>query len=489
MEQEKLELTTDWVYNTNQMNALLGIDYSFDVDSRDLLIQGHRIRLYYLNFLIDSQLVTEVVKGFFHFEVRTENSQQTFFDSLVANLSYYTVSVVKDINSLSTSVLSGLVVIMVEGYAEALVLDIRKYPNRGIEEPDTERVVRGSRDGFTESIAINIALIRRRIRSGKLHMEIHQIGKVSKTDVCLCYLEGYVDPKIIDYVNSKLKDLEIVELTMSDKALEELMMTNRFSPYPLVRYTERPDTLSVHLYQGMFAIIVDTSPSVILGPISIFDHMQHAEEYRQTPLAGTYLRILRFLGILASFLLVPLWFALLYHQNIISSFPQFFEGLFKVNTDSRTVVFFQIIIAEVGIEFLRMASIHTPNSLSTAMGLVAGVIIGDIAIKVGLFTDIIVLLGSISAIGSYITPSYELSLANKMVKLMLLLLIFFTGLWGLGIGILVILVYLSTLKSFSKPYLYPLIPFNLKKLIRQVIRFPYTDRRYAGDKQSTTESN
>ena len=473
-------LSLDYQQNADQINDLLGIDYSFDIDTRDFLIQGHRIRLYFLTFMIDGALLTEVIDGLLKFEINTSNNQNTFFNSLLANISYHAVGVTKKIDSVVNSVLNGLVAIIVENSDEAITLDIRKYPGRSIAEPDSEKVVRGSRDGFTENFAINIALVRRRIRTGKLRMEYHQVGKVSKTDLCLTYIDGYVDQKIIDYVKLRLKQIDTDEITMSDKALEELLLESNFSPYPLVRYTERPDTLSVHLYQGMFAIIVDTSPSVILGPVSIFDHMQHAEEYRQTPLAGTYLRILRFIGIFASFLLIPLWFALLSSRDII---PAFFRGLFEIGDDTRTEVFFQIILAEVGIEFLRMASIHTPNSLSTAMGLVAGVIIGEIAITVGLFTEIIVLLGSISAIGSYITPSYELSLANKISKLLLLIGILFFDIWGLIGGLILLFIYLASLKSFTRPYLYPLVPFKLGKLVRQVIRFPYTMRPFSKNKK------
>lgn len=473
-------LSLDYQQNADQINDLLGIDYSFDIDTRDFLIQGHRIRLYFLTFMIDGALLTEVIDGLLKFEINTSNNQNTFFNSLLANISYHAVGVTKEIDSVVNSVLNGLVAIIVENSDEAITLDIRKYPGRSIAEPDSEKVVRGSRDGFTENFAINIALVRRRIRTGKLRMEYHQVGKVSKTDLCLTYIDGYVDQKIIDYVKLRLKQIDTDEITMSDKALEELLLESNFSPYPLVRYTERPDTLSVHLYQGMFAIIVDTSPSVILGPVSIFDHMQHAEEYRQTPLAGTYLRILRFIGIFASFLLIPLWFALLSSRDII---PAFFRGLFEIGDDTRTEVFFQIILAEVGIEFLRMASIHTPNSLSTAMGLVAGVIIGEIAITVGLFTEIIVLLGSISAIGSYITPSYELSLANKISKLLLLIGILFFDIWGLIGGLILLFIYLASLKSFTMPYLYPIVPFKLGKLVRQVIRFPYTMRPFSKNKK------
>ena len=205
--------------------------------------------------MIDGALLTEVIDGLLKFEINTSNNQNTFFNSLLANISYHAVGVTKEIDSVVNSVLNGLVAIIVENSDEAITLDIRKYPGRSIAEPDSEKVVRGSRDGFTENFAINIALVRRRIRTGKLRMEYHQVGKVSKTDLCLTYIDGYVDQKIIDYVKLRLKQIDTDEITMSDKALEELLLESNFSPYPLVRYTERPDTLSVHLYRECLRLL------------------------------------------------------------------------------------------------------------------------------------------------------------------------------------------------------------------------------------------
>lgn len=165
------------------------------------------------------------------------------------------------------AILSGNVAIFVDDDTNAILSEVRNYPTRGIEEPDGEKVVRGSRDGFTENIATNIGLIRRRVKSGKLKTIKYTIGKISKTNVALVYIEGYVQPKYLEQIKKRLDDVEVEELTMSDKALEELLIKNVYTPYPLVKYTERPDTFASHLYQGMFGIIVDTSPSAILGPI------------------------------------------------------------------------------------------------------------------------------------------------------------------------------------------------------------------------------
>lgn len=449
-----------YIDKCNKLDQLLGIGQVFDISKRLFKISNKNACLYFMPFLVDSKEIIDLFLGFY-----LTNDSYTISN----RIAHQNLTLSKDFDKITLSVLEGLAVIIIEDEEEVFLIDLRSYPTRGINEPETEKVVRGSRDGFTENMAYNLALIRRRIKSGKLRTKLYQIGELSKTNVVLIYLEDYVDKKALKSVQKALDNVNITELTMTDKALEEIVIGHKYTPYPLVRYTERPDTFSAHLYQGMFGIVVDNSPSAILGPVSIFDHMQHAEEFRQTPIAGTYLRILRFIGIIVSFFLMPLWYLCIK----MDYFP-FDSQLFNINDKN---IFLQIIFIEVGIELLRMASIHTPNALSTSMGLIAGIVIGNIAIELEIFTNAIVFIGSISAIGTYITPSYELGLANKITKIFLILLIFIGGIWGFIIGILIIIIYLYSLKSFDRAYLYPLIPFNLKQLIKQIIRLPYQNKR------------
>lgn len=443
------------------LDGLLGIGSSFDINKRQIVIDNKNAYIYFMPFLVNS---SEIIELFFGFYMTADLDYD-----LSNKIAHQSITKVQDLNQVALSILEGLVAIVIDGVDDIFVLDMRSYPSRGINEPETEKVVRGSRDGFCETMAVNIALVRRRIKTGKLKTKLFRIGQLSQTNVTLLYLEDYVDKRALACVDKALANVSITELTMTDKALEEIVIGHKYTPYPLVRYTERPDTLAAHLYQGMFGIIVDNSPSAILGPVSIFDHMQHAEEFRQTPVAGSYLRLLRFMGILASFLLMPLWY-----MCIKTNFLPFESKLFEIANSS--TLFLQIILIEVGIELLRMASIHTPNALSTSMGLIAGVVIGNIAIELGIFSNAIVFIGSISAIGTYITPSYELGLANKILKLLLLVLIALFGVFGLIGGLLILIIYLATLKSFDRPYLYPLIPFNFKQLKKQIIRAPYQNK-------------
>lgn len=450
-----------------QIDELLGYQKSFDVIKRIMHHQQEKILIYFLCFSTDSLKIQNTIRSINNLEKSFKPLYQKLLDTLVVE----SITTTSRIEEFVSGILDNNLGIFLENEKKFILVDAKRNLSREIGEPDTEKVVRGSRDGFTENIATNLGLVRKRIKDKRLVMEKYEIGDISKTIISLVYLDGEVEPKIINEVKKDLTNIKVKELTMSDKALEELMIDNHYSPFPLVRYTERPDTFVAHLYQGMFGIIVDTSPSAILGPVSIFDHMQHPEEYRQNIISGSYLRFVRFFGIILTFLLVPVWFMLTYYyQNL----PDFLKPFF-VN-DHYKLIFIQIIGIEISLELIRMASIYTPDALATSMGLIAGLFLGNLAIDVGLVTEVIVLIEVGSSIGSYITPSYELSLANKMIKMILVILVYFFKFYGLIFGLLGLVIYLICLKSFSRPYLYPLCPFNFKGMLKQIFRIPYRNK-------------
>lgn len=473
-----MKLTKDLNYNEEQFDQLLGIKNVFDIGKKELTICGMRNLLYSATFLVNAEEVTQILLNFF--QTNYEYNDETYFNYIYQNLSCINVSASNNFDELVNAIFNGLVVFLINNSDKAIIIDLRKYPQRGLSEPDMEKVVRGSKEGFCENIAVNIGLIRRRIKTNDLVIQKREIGTYSKTLVSIIYLKEKVNQKALNECIKRLDQINVQELTMTDKALEELLTTRPFSIYPMVRYTERPDTLVAHLYQGQFAILVDTSPSVMLGPTTFFDHLQAPEEYRQTPLSGTYLKLLRMIGIFVSFLLVPLW--LCFVNQIDLNIPILNQVL--TLEFSKANILFQVLMAEITIEMVRMASIHTPNSLSQSMGLIVGIILGGIAVNLGIVSETIVLLGALSAIGTYITPSYELALANKIVKLVLIIISYFFGLTGLIISLIGYIIYLATLKSFSMPYFSPLIPFHFKKLIKELIRLPYRSEKKLNQKEN-----
>lgn len=448
--------------NNEYMHERLGIGISFDVGSRTFAYFDKDVVLYYVNGLCDTEVIVEL----FSMVGETLNEEISIKEFLEKKLPHQQLESTDKFDEAIDQLLSGLVLVFVEDVPECFIIDVRKYPGRQPEEPDTEKVIRGARDGFTENIIENAALIRRRLRDEKLRHEIMQIGERSKTDVCISYLNDVADPKLVKLIKQKLSKISTDGIPMADRAIVEYILNQSFHPFPLARYTERPDVAAVHLLEGHVLIIVDTSPSVIILPTTFFHHMQHAEEYRETPMVGAYLRWIRMFGIIASIVLLPLWYLYVREPDLLPKAIDFIGP----NKDSNLPIILQLFIAELGIDLLRMASIHTPTPLATAMGLIAAVLIGEIAIKVGLFVSEVILYIAVVTIGNYATPSYELSVANKLVRLVLLLLVFFFNLPGFMLGITIVILYLVSIRNLNTPYLWPFIPFHPKAFFHILIR-------------------
>ncbi|MEW9110921.1 spore germination protein [Cytobacillus gottheilii] len=447
------------------MKNRVGLGESFDLGVRKLKVLRKDVHFYYVNGLTDTQFIIEIVEELVAINDHEKLSTKLF--SVIENrLVHQSVDKIKTLDELVDQVLSGLIVVVMEGEDTALVVDVRSYPGRTPQEPDTEKVVRGSRDGYVENIIINTALTRRRIRDERLRFEMLKVGERSKTDVAIGYIKDVADQDLIDIIRKEIEAIDIDGITMADKTIEEFLLKQGYNPFPLVRYTERADVSATHLLEGHVVIFVDTSPSVIITPTTYFHHLQHAEEYRQSPAVGTFVRWIRFLGLLSSLLLLPLWFLFVLEPSLLPEAIAFIGPNEKTNIP----VIIQLFIADVGIEFLRIAAIHTPTPLSTAMGLIAAVLIGQIAIDVGLFVPEVILYVALAAIGTFATPSYELSIANKLVRLGILILVAIFHTPGLVIGTTAFILWLASIKSLNVPYLWPFIPFNPGAFVHILIR-------------------
>lgn len=463
----KTTIPKDLSHLEEMMKERVGLGTSFDLGVRKLKIIRKNVHLYYVNGLCDTSFIT----GILMFLTRLNDTERNtirvkeIVENRIVNQS---VQKVKTIDEMVDQVLSGLVAILVEGEEEAFIVDVRHYPGRQPEEPDTEKVVRGSRDGYVENIIMNTALTRRRIRDERLRFELLKIGERSKTDVAIGYIKDVANPDLVNVIRQELENINIDGLPMADKIVEEFLLKQGYTPYPLVRYTERADIASAHLLEGHVMIIVDTSPSVILTPATFFHHVQHAEEYREAAAVGTFVRWTRFIGIFISIFLLPLWYLCVKDPSLLPDQIDYIGPHKK----SHIPVVVQLFLADMGIEFFRIASIHTPTPLSTAMGLIAAVMIGEIAVEVGLFVPEVILYVSVAAIGTFTTPSYELSIANTLARMFLLIMVVLFKVPGFVIGSTVFLIYLASIRSLNTPYLWPFIPFNPKALLNVLVRRP-----------------
>lgn len=434
-----------------ELAKLTNFGISFDVNRKEFGDEK-KVVLYFLSSLANSKSVFEL-----NYSIMNMN-KGNFLSQLMSG----SVEECDDVKKAFVAISSGMSVVL---YLDKMyIVETRDYPTRGVEEPDTEKTIRGSRDGFTENIIINIGLIRRRIRSEYFISEITKVGRSSKSDVVICALKDKVNLSVLNKIKQQIKDLDVDALTMSDRALEERLFRQGLNPFPLVKYSERPDVIAAQLLKGHIAIIVDTSSSVIIVPTTLFEHTKHIEEYRQVSIVGSFIRLIRYVAISISIFLVPIWMLTLNNENFVSNI------FVKIETQNNIPILAQILLVEFTIEILRIATIHTPNQLSSAMGLIATLILGQMAVEIGWFASEVLLFCSISAIGGFATPSYELSLANKMTKIFMILMVGFLGGAGFMIALFIFVMYLGSIKMFDVPYLYPLFPFDYKEMSKVIFR-------------------
>lgn len=453
--------------NLEYIQEKLGMESNFDIILRRFKIAGKETAIIFVDGFaggVTSTLVFQTLLA----TKREEISSRPLSKLIYERLPYIEIETIDNLEEAITQILSGPMVLFVDGEREAVLIDTREYPGRSSDEPDIEKITRGSRDGFVETAIFNLALIRRRLRDPGLRVEPIKVGKRSITDVSVVYINDIVNPEILDRIRREIKDINTDGLPMAEKTLEEFITKTFWNPFPRVRYTERPDVAAAHLLEGHVAIIVDTSPSVMIAPVTLFNHMQHAEEYRQSPILGIYVRLVRIIGVILSFLIVPIWLLFSMESELVPPALEFI-GPKEVGV---IPLFIQFLIAHFGLDLLRLASIHTPSPMATALGLVGALLIGEIAVEVGIFVSEVLLYTALVAIGIFSTPSWELSLANRIVMLFLLILTGLFSLTGFITGLILVFVLLLTTRSFGIPYLWPLIPFNGSALLTVLFRKP-----------------
>jgi len=454
--------------NIRELDRQLGVETNFDVLKRKIEFDQERAVLFFVDGLVDDAMMADVLRGLSLAE--KENLHfDTFPKVLHRYLSFIEVETADTYDEIVNQVLSGQLAFLMDGHDQAIMLDVRTYPARDPEEPDLEKVVRGSRDGFTETLVYNTALIRRRLRDPQLRMEILQAGTRSKSDIVVAYIADIANPDLVESVKEKIRKINIDGIPMAEKSLEELITPgSAWNPYPRVRYTERPDVVAAHLLEGNVVVLVDTSPSVMILPVTIFHHLQHAEEFRQNPAMGVFVRWVRYLGMATSLFVLPAWLMVSLQPELLPPALRFI-GPEEVG---RVPLFLQFVLAEIAIEMIRLSTIHTPSAIATALGIIAAVLVGDIAVQIGLFAPEVILYSVIAYIGQFLTPSQELALANRLSRFFLLLMVGLFGAGGFAAGVLIWFIYLYRTRSFGVPYLWPLVPFNWPALKSMLIRPP-----------------
>lgn len=440
------------------IHDILPFEKSFDLIEREVMIGGVKTYMYFIDGFVKDAVIAKMIAFLFSITPEKMKNVNTAKEFIANFITYVEVNTEKDIDKIMQFYLSGATVLVIDGYDEAIVIDARTYPARSTEEPEKEKVLRGSRDGFVETVVFNTALMRRRIRDPKFTAEIVTVGNRSKTDVVLTYIKDLVDEKMLEEIRAKLKKIDVRSLTMNQESLAECLMRKKwYNPFPKVRYTERPDIAAACVLEGSIALLVDNDPSALLLPSSIFDFIQEADDFYYPPVIGGYMRITRNLVFFSTLILTPLWLLLI--QNI-QSLPHWLQFI-KIAEPNQVSPIVQLLLLEVAIDVLRFASVNTPNMMGNSLSIIGALILGDFAIQSGWFVPDTILYMSIVAIASFSQPNIELNYAFKFMRILILILTYFLDLFGFVLGLVISVVLIATNKTVTgKGYLYPVIPFN-----------------------------
>ncbi len=448
------------------LNRTLDVDKNFDVIYRVIHFAGRDACMYLIDGFCKDELVQKLLQFFMDM---TPDKMPADMHGLSKQFTpYVEVDIAERCDMLIHSLLSGMFILLVDGYSQALLIDSRTYPARGVEEPEKDKVLRGSKDGFVETIVFNTALIRRRIRSTELHMEMLNAGRSSRTDIVLCYMRDRVSGKFLDEIRRKIQNITVDALTMNQESLAECIYQRKwYNPFPKFKYTERPETAAAQVLEGNIVILVDNSPSAMILPTTIFDVVEEADDYYFPPITGTYLRLTRFIISLFTYLITPTFLLLINHPQWI---PERFSFI-MLKEEANIPLIWQFLLLELAIDGLKLAAVNTPNMLSTPLSVLAALVLGEFSVNSGWFSSEVMLYMAFVAIANYTQANYELGYALKFLRILNLILTQLFGLWGYIAALVIALLAVCCNRTVAhSSYIYPLIPFDWKNLKNRLIR-------------------
>lgn len=452
--------------NRRYFHEKLNVDVNFDMLYRDLVIGGKDSVIYFIDGFCKDELMMKMLQYFIG--LKESDLPEDAAGMLKKNMPYVEVDMEERKDKIVTAILSGQLALFIDGYDKCILIDSRTYPARSVSEPDKDKALRGSKDGFVETIIFNTALIRRRIRDADLCVEMLQVGTSSKTDIALLYMGKRVNENFLMEIKSRIKGMRVDALTLNQESLAECLYDKKWlNPFPKFRFTERPDTSAAQILEGNIVILVDNAPQAMILPTSLFDITEEADDYYFPPMTGTYLRFAKFVILVFSYFVTPLYL-------LLSNNPQWIPESFafiQMKDPYNIPIFWQFIILEVALDGLRLAAVNTPNMLSTPLSIMAALILGDFSVSSGWFNAEVMLYMAFVALANYTQTNYELAYAVKFMRILNLILTSLFGIYGFIAGIGIFVLSLINNKMISgRGYLYPLIPFHFKELKKRLLR-------------------
>lgn len=465
-ENKQLNITGRLAEDMQYLNEKIAADKNFDVIYRTVQMGGVNACMYLVDGFCKDDLIQKLLQQFM--DLTEDKMPKDAHEMSKQHISYVEVDLSAQWDKIIDGLLSGIFILLVDGFTDALLIDSRTYPARGVEEPEKDKVLRGSKDGFVETVIFNTALIRRRIRSADLRMEMLNAGESSKTDIVLCYMEERVDHAFLENIRRKIQNIQVDSLTMNQESLAECLYQRKwYNPFPKFKYTERPDTAAAQVLEGNIVILVDNSPSAMILPTTIFDVVEEADDYYFPPITGTYLRLTRFLIAVLTYLVTPTYLLLATNPQWV---PESFSFILLKENPNIPLIW-QFLILELALDGLKLAAVNTPNMLSTPLSVMAALVLGEFSVNSGWFSPEVMLYMAFVAIANYTQANYELGYALKFMRILNLILTQLFGLWGYIAGIVILVLSVACNRTIAHTsYIYPLIPFDGRKLKNRLIR-------------------
>lgn len=375
-----------------------------------------------------------------------------------------------DLSEVPYALIQGNCVLLFEGTVEFFIVDVAAVNIRSISEPVNEGVIRGAHDGFIEHLMTNLYLVRKRVENPNLVVRYYQTGKATKTKLALLYMQDLANPDLIKEVDQRISSISM-DTTNSPGFIAELIEDNPFSLFPQILYTERPDRAAAHLMEGRVVILADGDPSALILPVTFFAFYQSPDDYHSRWIAGSFVRLLRFVSFIIATLIPALYIAVIgFHPEIL---PE--NLIFSVKSSIDKVPFPPIVealIMQITLEVLREAGVRLPSRVGQTIGIVGGLVIGESVVRAGLISYPMVIVVALTAISSFVSPSNEISTATRILGFPLMILAAMFGLIGITFGMLFILIHLCKLESFGTPYFAPVMPLRIKDMKDTFVRFP-----------------
>ncbi|MFX3634933.1 MAG: spore germination protein [Candidatus Pristimantibacillus sp.] len=467
------ELTIQLESNIENITGQLG--GGPDIITRRMHDAGNRpIALLYISSIVDSNAINLLVMSIAVEKAEAREavtSQQAFQQLMDGSLAAGNIRKLSSTHDVLLAILEGCTVILMEGCDQALSVSTSGGDRRAVEESSTQAVVRGPKEGFTESIVTNTSLIRKKIKSIHLRMDYKLIGKQTRTTVAVVYMQGIAEDKIIKEVHRRLDAID-TDSILESGYIEEFIEDKTFTPFPLLQNTERPDAIAAGLLEGQIAIIVDGTPFVLLAPVTFVKFFQSSEDYYQRFDIATFLRFIRFVSFLVSMLVPSLYIAITtFHQEMLPT-----PLLISLAAQREGVPFpalIEAMLMELTFEILREAGVRMPRIIGSAMSIVGALVLGQSAVQAGLVSASMVIVVSFTAISSFVIPSVNMGTAARLIRFLMMFLAGTLGVFGIMTGMMILLAHLAGLRSFGVPYLTPLSPLEPGNLKDVFLRVPW----------------